>query len=146
MQMPNEKPVVLPLTGTEVQDAILYKLAESMEKTCHLIPSTAYSAFSAEITVKIRLVDYGNVVQDNHAVKVSEQVAGAPEGRAEEHAYTLEIPEAPPNVVRTETSQEVPVLATEGGKQVIKKVRYAKPKNQPQQVAKKAVVARGSEI
>lgn len=120
-----EKQVPLPLSGEEVKHAILYRLAEDLEKTCHLTDTNAYTGFRAKITVHIMLDDYGRETPDNHVVEVSE-------GQLPEQASTvtseIQIDKQPPNQVRVETGQEVPVKVTKDGKQEIRKVRYQRPK------------------
>jgi len=76
------------------------------------------------------LSDYGREVKDNHIV-TEQGDSGAP---AESVPRTVEanivMEPMPPNQVRVETDQAVPVPAVEGGKKVIKHLRYAarKPK------------------
>lgn len=124
--MPTEKPVVQPLSGEEVREAILFKISESLRKTCHLNDSAAYTAFFADISIKLRLVDYGREVTDNHVVQESVDVRPPDEpGREQGYEVHLEVPPAPPNQVRVETGQGVPVNTVVGGKVEQKKVRYA---------------------
>ena len=128
--MPDEKPAPLPLTGEEVQEAILYKVAASLARTCHLKVDNAYTSFKAEITIRLTLSDFGREVKDNHIV--TEQVdTGIPdesEPRSMEANVTME--PMPPNQLRIETDQAVPVSTVEGGKKVVKHLKYAarKPK------------------
>src|SRR5271157_3018507 len=98
----------LPLTGQEVQDAILFKVQESLAHTCNLHFDNSYSAFTAEISIKLVLQDYGREVRDNHKVHVSEIAELTPEqiaefeqpARAVESNLVME--PAPPNQVRVE--------------------------------------------
>lgn len=115
-----EKQVPLPLTGAEVREAILFRIEESLLKTCHLNESSAYTSFSGEITIKLKLSDFGREVPDNHVVTVQEgDLADAREVSAD-----VTIAPAAPNTVRVETGQDVPVKTVEDGKQVVKKVKY----------------------
>ena len=127
--MPDEKPAPMPLTGEEVQEAILYKVVQSLSKTCHLKVDNAYTSFKAEISIKLTLSDFGREVKDNHIVTESHDTGlqGGPE-RVIEANVVME--PMPPNQVRIETDQAVPVPTVEGGKKVIKHLRYAarKPK------------------
>lgn len=120
-----EKPAVVCLNGEEVQHAILYKIGESFEKTCHLTAATAYTAFRAKITIQITLDDYGRKQPDNHTVEVSE-------GELSENAQTVEtevnIEPQPPNVVRRDTGQDIPMEVLKDGKKVRKYVKYQRPK------------------
>ena len=151
--MPDEKPAPLPLTGEEVQEAILYKVVQSLSKTCHLKVDNAYTAFKAEISIKLTLSDFGRQVSDNHIVKESGEMPGVccecPTVGPEEDTVGLSVDDCPihgkksrtveanvtmepmpPNQVRIETDQAVPVPTVENGKKVVKHLRYAarKPK------------------
>lgn len=121
----SEKQVTLPLNGEEIQHAILYKLGESMEKTCHLTPQMAYSSFRAKIRVEILLDDYGRETPDNHEIEVAD---GTPSANARSVATEITIEPTPPNQVRVETGQDVPVKVTKDGKQEIKRVKYQRAK------------------
>jgi hypothetical protein len=122
----SEKPVVLPLTGAEIQNAILYKLAEDLEKSCHLSEVSAYSRFRAKISVHLVLEDYGREVPDNHIIEVEGGTSAGEEARVVDSEVTM-APE-PPNQVRVATGQDVPVKVTNDGKTEIKKVRYQRRK------------------
>lgn len=127
--MPDEKPAPLPLTGEEVQNAILFKVQESLQKTCHLKYDNAYTSFKADISVKLVLSDYGREVRDNHNVSMEIHTdADAPNPPSTfESNVTME--PAPPNQVRVETEQPVPVVSVEGGKRTVKHLRYAPRKS-----------------
>ena len=128
--MPDEKPAPMPLTGEEVQEAILYKVATSLLKTCHLKSDNAYTSFKAEISIRLTLSDFGRQVSDNHIVSESGD-SGLP---AESEPRTVEanvvMEPMPPNQLRIDTDQAVPVPTVEGGKKVIRHLKYAarKPK------------------
>lgn len=123
--MPDERPAPMPLTGEEVQEAILYKVASSLAKTCHLKIDNAYTSFKAEISIKLTLSDFGREVKDNHIV-TEQGDSGLP---AESEPRTVEanvvMEPMPPNQLRIETGQDVPVPTVEGGKKVIKHLKYA---------------------
>ena len=123
--MQAEKPIVTPLSGEEVQHAILYKIGEDLEKTCHLTSQCAYTGFRAKIRIEIILDDYGREQPDNHNIEISE-------GELSEQAQTvtseIQIEKQPPNQVRVETGQEVPVEVVKDGKKVRKYVRYQRPR------------------
>ena len=123
--MPDEKPAPLPLTGEEVQEAILYKVATSLARTCHLKADNAYTSFKAEITIRLTLSDFGRQVSDNH--NVSEQGdSGLPaESEPRQMDANVVMEPMPPNQVRIETDQAVPVPTVEGGKKVIRHLKYA---------------------
>lgn len=128
-----EEVVVRPLSGEEVQEAVLYKIRESMAKTCNLRPDDAYTSFRAEIEIHLTLSDYGREVSDNHKVIAQEVTDAVPPYVGDTRNYEVEITmePAPPNQVRIETEQKVPVEVTEDGKKVTKLVRYAPRKVPP---------------
>jgi len=131
--MPDEKPAPLPLTGEEVQEAILYKVASSLARSCHLRATDAYASFKAEISIKLTLSDFGREVKDNHIVS-DQGDSGLPaesDPRSVESNVTME--PMPPNQVRIETDQAVPVPTVEGGKKVVKHLKYAARKPKAQQ-------------
>ena len=129
--MPEEM-VVRPLTGEEVQEAVLHKIKESMSKTCNLRPDDAYTSFRAEITIRLTLSDYGREVSDNHHVVAQGVTDAVPPyvGDTTEHEEHITMDPMPPNQVRIESDQRVPVEVTEDGKKVTKHVRYA-PRKTP---------------
>lgn len=131
--MADEKPAPLPLNGDEVKEAILYKINESLGRTCHLSHDNAYASFMADISIRLKLNDFGREQRDNHIVQAMEP-ANIPAEELEQMRSmetNLTIVPAPPNVVRTETNQPVPVPTLENGKRVIKPVRYAPRKRNP---------------
>ncbi len=121
--MPNEKIQPQPLSGEEVQNALLYRIAESLCKSCHLHRDNAYSSFRADISIQLTLNDYGREQKDNHQIAVVENT-GLPGDERKIEANVVMEP-APPNQVRVETGQDVPVTTVVEGKQVTRKIRYA---------------------
>lgn len=135
--MAEEKLAPLPLTGEEVQEAVLAKIEESFNRTCHLKYDNAYTSFKAEISIKFTLSDYGREVQDNHIVEVAKD-SGIPEEnppRVVEANITME--PVPPNQARVESGQPVPVAVVENGKRVIKHLKYAARKGDSPKLDKK---------
>jgi hypothetical protein len=123
---------VLPenLSGEEIRIAILDKLGRRLEKDGYLSPTTSYNYFNAEISIKVRATDVGRDVEVNVAENIT-PVDNPPENEdvhLEESEGSFSIAAAPPNQVREETGQEVPVLTTQDGKPTIKKVRYPRKK------------------
>jgi hypothetical protein len=125
--MPPEKVLNLPLSGEEVRNAILDKLSRKLEKDCFLSPNTAYDWFTANIDISIHLHD---VARDATVQAEVLHTAGEiPEGvEIRSVNDNFEIGIAPPNEIRVETGQPVPVLTQKEGKQEIKGVRYARNK------------------
>lgn len=124
MVMEQEKVQPTPLSGVEAQEGILYKVAESLSKSCHLHPDNAYSTVRAKITIELTLSDFGRDVNDNHVIETSLDTGLPGEPEHVEHAEAT-IEAVPPNQFRVETDQPVPVVTIEDGKRVTKKVRYA---------------------
>lgn len=120
-----EQMVVRPLTGEEVQAAVIHKIKESMSKTCNLRPDDGYTSFRAEIEIHLTLSDYGREVLDNHKVIAQAQTAPVDPGTTREYELEITMEPMPPNEVRIETDQDVPVEVTQDGKKVTKHVRYA---------------------
>jgi len=116
-----EKQVPVALSGEEIRDAVAFYVREELKRSCHCNDSAAYSSFSVEIHIRMKLNDYGRHVQDNHIVYVSEGEV-SPETVATE--VDVFVPEKPPNQVRVETEQLVPVTTQVDGKTVVKKVKY----------------------
>lgn len=123
--MPNETVAPLPLSGREVKTALLFKVEDELEKSGHLHDDNAYSSFKAEITIKLTLADYGREVRDNHIVTESADTGLVPpvEGVPVEMNSVME--PAPPNQVRVDTNQAVPVTTVVEGKVQTRRVKYA---------------------
>ena len=122
----SEEKKIYPLTGEEIQDAVLYKIKESMAKTCNLRPTDAYRGFKAEIEIHLMLDDFGNLVHDNHKVIVSDGAIDPQTAQETEAAFEIE--PAPPNVVREDTEQPIPQQVEVEGKKVTKYIRYGRRK------------------
>jgi hypothetical protein len=121
--MPEQKQAQ-PLSGEEVQEAIMFKVKESLSRTCHLRFDNAYAYFKAEISIRLSLTDLARTgdVKDNHLVTTSEDT-GIP-GEPETHEATLVMEPQPPNVVRVETGQAVPIRTQIDGKTQTRRVKY----------------------
>jgi hypothetical protein len=130
LNLEQEKVQPLPLSGREVKNAILFKVEESLNKSGHLHDDNAYTSFRAAISVKLMLSDYGREVQDNHEVieAGSTGIEGEPERRVEEN---VTVEPAPPNQVRVETGQSVPVTTVVDGKATTRHVKYSPRKAKP---------------
>ena len=123
--MESEKSIPLPLTGEEVQEGVLSKVRECMEKSCHLSAGNAYTSCRFEVTVKMTLFDFGREVRNNEIV-TGEIDSGIPqEGAALAVEETLDVEPMPPNQFRQETNQAVPVQTVVDGKKKIRHLKYA---------------------
>lgn len=122
--MPDEKAAPLPLNGDEVKEAILFKINESLNRTCHLIHDSAYTSFRAKVTISLELNDFGRIQPDNHIVTAEEDSGLASQGQMRQVDANLTIDPQPPNQLRVDTDQPVPVRSTENGKTVVRNIRY----------------------
>lgn len=122
-----EKVLNLPLSGLEVREAILDKLSRKLERDCFLSPNAAYDYFSATINISILLHDVARTETVNQILH--EFQGEVPDGTEIKSVQdSMEIAVQPPNEVRVETGQEVPVLTQKDGRPEIKGVRYARNK------------------
>lgn len=120
-----EQTIAQALSGAEVVDVILEKVRQALRRDCYLNPVAAYEAFSAEISISVRLKDSGRVPEVKIVVPV---VSGA---TMDENAFLAHadsaIAEAPPNQVRREHGLPIPTLVSESdGRRDIRPVRYAR--------------------
>jgi hypothetical protein len=124
--MSNEVSVPEPLSGTEVIEAIVYKVREQLRRDCFLSPNSAYEYFSGRIRIEIQAIDCGRQADVQTEVNVSlGPLPGDNSDPVEETSSDEDIPADPPNVVRRETQQSVPVVTTDSsGKAEVKRVNY----------------------
>lgn len=121
--MPTERVLAKPLSGTEVIEAIVSRLREQLQKDCFLAGHMAYSAFSFKCSIDIKF-------QASRIEGTSTQVSGSLGEEDLEQPIATETVEVsdepkPPNEVRRESGQDVPVLAkTPQGRLEERKVRY----------------------
>ena len=123
--MESEKSVPLPLTGEEIQEAVLFKLRECMQKSCHLHLGNAYTSAKIDISVKMILFDYGREVRNNEIAQVELDSTLPPESEPVVAEETLTVDPMPPNQLRHETDQAVPVPTVVDGKKTIRHLKYA---------------------
>lgn len=125
----SEETLAQPLSGEEIIEAIAWRLREILQKQCQLNPALAYESFSADIDVRLMVKDLGREIpiaaKFNEHSKTQIDPDDASLLTAEEHLY-----DAPPNQVRMDTDQAIPVLTTDSeGRKDIKHVRYERGKN-----------------
>ncbi len=123
--MDSEKSLPLPLTGEEIQEACVAKLRECMQKNCHLSLTNAYTSAKIDIKVSMTLFDYGREVRNNEMTSVEIDSGLPSESEAQEVTGELVTEPMPPNQLRIETDQAVPVATTQDGKKVVKHLKYA---------------------
>jgi hypothetical protein len=132
--MANERTLAKPLSGLEVIEAIVSTVRTQLQKDCFLAPHMAYPSYS--FTAKIDIQFQGSRIAGTTAhVKdaAGERVPNLPE--TTESVELSESPK-PPNEVRRDTNQGVPVqVKTPSGRLEEKKVRYARPKGKTQPAA-----------
>lgn len=122
-----EKTLALPLSGTEVVEAISEQIKRVLSRDCYLAATSAYDWFEAEVEVKVRMHDLGRMPGVETKVVVTGGVAG-PEGEFGEVVVGFRIGKAAPNEVRLENGLAVPVLGTtKEGRPEIRRVRYKIP-------------------
>lgn len=135
--MAEEKLAPLPLTGEEVQEAVLAKIEESFNRTCHLKYDNAYTEFRAKIKIELELFDYGRKVEDNHEVKIEGMSGILAQAAARVVEANITMEPVPPNQARVESGQPVPVVVVENGKRVVKHLKYAARKGDSPKLDKK---------
>jgi hypothetical protein len=134
----NEIELPNPLTDEEIKLAIARKMTdaflESLDKTCALF-GKSYPKFKATWTIHFELDNFGDVrvgnikgelpVQEHSEVTGEFVQSGTPMETAVAVDLEGEIPETPPNQLRKETDQAVPVqVINERGVQSEKAVLY----------------------
>lgn len=129
--MESEKSIPLPLTGEEIQEAVIFKLRDCMQKNCHLHLGNAYTSAKIEVSVKMVLFDYGREVRNNEAATVELDSGLPPESESETVEASVTLESMPPNLLRQETDQAVPVATVVDGKKKIRHLKYAPRKANP---------------
>jgi hypothetical protein len=120
-----------PLSGQEIIEALIFRIRQQLIQDCYLNPSVAYESFSGEITIKIRAIDCGRSAVVEKTIVAESGVPFNPEAEGALELTTVqEIPTEPPNVVRRESGQGVPVMTEDsGGRKEVRRVHYARKGN-----------------
>lgn len=142
----SEQVLPLPLSGGEIIKAVLHHVELALKRDCYLNDVAAYETVAGTISVRLKMKDCGRAVEVSVDVPVSQGPAptdGDPD--VYDANATVELETAPPNVVRQETDQPLPVLVEDAtGKREVRRVQYARPERsraaRPEQT-----VARGAE-
>lgn len=125
-----ERVLSTPLSGLEIRKAILDRIGNSLSKDCFLSENLAYDYYVAEIHIKLTAHDVGRAAEVEQTItdtrgEVSDDV------HLEAAEADIQIEAQPPNTVRVESGQDVPVLTKDSeGKSTIKGARYARGKTQ----------------
>lgn len=110
-----------PLSGVEVARAIMHDIEYALSRTDALAGHVAYDQFSFHATITVK-------VPRAPRPEFTREIAGgylSPQAPADAHELTVERPLLPPNEVRMETGQPVPVLSTDDhGRTTEKLVSY----------------------
>jgi len=122
--MDNEKALPQPLSGEEVRTALLAKIDESFARSCHLKFDNAYTEIEAKIRIEITAYDYGREVKDNHIIESKVTSGLTPQTEPQQVTTEFVLEKKPPNVLRVETGQDVPIAVTDGKKTTVKRMRY----------------------
>jgi hypothetical protein len=124
-----ERVLAEPLSGEEVILAIADRISTVLRRDCFLSKNLAYDSFDCDVKISLRLHDVGRSPEVSLDQNISAEVEGANiEDQFLDQAETeFKIEKAPPNEVRVETGQEVPVLTKDSeGNPTIKKVKYSR--------------------
>lgn len=113
-----------PLSGLEIRKAIADKVVQVLGRDCYLSENLGYDFYEAEIHVKLTLHDVGRAPEVEQTITDS-QGEVSDDIHLEAAEADIHIDAAPPNEVRVESGQEVPVLAGDGA---IKGVKYSRGK------------------
>jgi hypothetical protein len=121
-----EKVLALALSGEEVRKAICDRLDQVLAKDCRLTPEKAYQFFEAKVSVHIECTDVGRI-------EVIDQRVPATYGEPDENEALdkfdaeFQMEPKPPNEIRVESGQGVPVQTRESdGRSTEKRIRYSR--------------------
>jgi hypothetical protein len=119
-----EQTLALKLNGAEIRKALTEKIDQALSRDWSMNPATSYDWFEGTITIKLALSDAGR----EYPLEVSAHAfAGDEPDQSQEQTVEVPVNKVPPNVVRVETGQDVPVLAKSGdGPATVKGIRYKK--------------------
>ncbi len=115
-----------PLSGTEIIEAVLSRVRQQLMRDCFLSANCAYESFEGRITVQVRAVDAGRNADVDQTIVAN---AGGPYDAEKPGAIEVEsideIEKEPPNVVRRESGQGVPVMTEDSsGHKETRRVHY----------------------
>lgn len=123
--MANERTLAKPLSGTEIIEAIVSLVRTALQRDCFLAPHMAYPSFSVQGKLDIQFQGTRIVGTVAHVKDAAgEQSPHVPVSNA-----SVEFSEnpKPPNEVRRETEQPVPVqVKTPSGRIEERRVKYEK--------------------
>ena len=121
-----------PLTGEEIILALSDHIANSLRRDCFLNAHTAYSYYSANISIGLVLHDASGMRTaevEQTIIKMEGEVSNDQIDELEEIEGELVIEPKPPNEERVMTGQPIPVLSKDSdGRVVTKHIKYARNK------------------
>lgn len=137
--MPAERTLNKPLSGPEIIESIVSDIRKTLERDCFLAPHMAYPSYSCDGQLNIKF--QGTAVKSSTAYVRASTGEPDPSLPIQEETVSVDVEPKPPNEVRRESGQAVPVLAkTATGKLEEKAVKYA-PKGKPKTTTKGAMQA-----
>ena len=121
-----ETSILKPLSGREVVRAILYDIEQALTHDDRFAAHVAYDGFTFHASIQIRTPSAAIPGVD----RILSGGAGAiPPDDAPTATVTVERPLAPPNQVRMDTEQPVPVLSDDGNGKVTERWAKHRPKD-----------------
>lgn len=126
----SEQVLPLPLSGGEIIKAAQSLLGDALRQDCYLNEVAAYETVQGTITIRLQMKDCGRDAVVERTVGVA--IGPAPDAD-DPDVYLAEadrlLGPAPPNQVRQETDQPLPVLTEDStGRREVRRVTYARPK------------------
>jgi hypothetical protein len=122
-----ERVLNLQLNGGEVIEAVLDEIRTQLHKSCYLNPNSAYDFMAAKVRIDLELHDTGMVITETFTAESDTGAKPVDPDATEVHEVEFDIEPAPPNEVRVQTGQPVPVQTNDkDGKPVVKHVRYSR--------------------
>lgn len=120
----SEKVVAEALSGGEVRKAVAQLVDDELRKA-GVRDVDAFQTFYGTVKIELWCKDTGRTVEVDKTAVVNGKVAPTPEDTEDEFLERFdaefEIAEKPPNQIRVETEQEVPVADSKG---VVRRVKY----------------------
>ncbi len=125
----SEQVLPLPLSGGEIIKSVLHHIEQMLRKDCFLNEVAAYETVQGVIGIRLAMKDCGRECPVELSIPLQ---AGPSVDESDPDVYLAqadrELMAAPPNQVRQESDQPLPVLVEDStGKREVKRVTYARP-------------------
>ena len=122
-----ERVLANPLSGSEVMEAVIDKIRRKLQSDCFLSPNTSYDYFTCDVKLNLRAHDVGRTAEVNVEQTVTQGEPNPEYAALEAAEAEFQIEAAPPNEVRVDTGQPVPVLTKDAeGKPDVKHIKYSR--------------------